>query len=147
MVDSKKQSHGKGKVKSKKTGLGVGKRKTTVARATVRKGSGEVRINGTSINALGPESLKEKAMQPVELIGEKGQSVDIDVGVKGGGTSSWGDAVRTSIANGLAEFFGDEVREIYLETDRSLLVSDMRIKEPKHPLGRGARKKRQKSYR
>jgi small subunit ribosomal protein S9 len=31
--------------------------------------------------------------------------------------------------------------------DRSLLVSDPRRKLPKKPLGRGARKKRQKSYR
>jgi len=27
------------------------------------------------------------------------------------------------------------------------LVNDTRRKEPKHPMGRGARKKRQKSYR
>jgi small subunit ribosomal protein S9 len=31
--------------------------------------------------------------------------------------------------------------------DRTLLVSDPRRKLPKKPLGRGARKKRQKSYR
>ncbi|PNX45592.1 MAG: 30S ribosomal protein S9, partial [Thermoplasmata archaeon M9B1D] len=46
------------------------------------------------------------------------------------------------------EFTGDPSLKIaFLDKDRSLLVSDSRRKEPKKPLGRGARKKRQKSYR
>ena len=39
------------------------------------------------------------------------------------------------------------MKETFLKHDRSLLVNDPRRKEPKHDLGRGARKKRQKSYR
>ena len=41
----------------------------------------------------------------------------------------------------------EELRDEYLRFDRSLLVNDPRRKEPKHQMGRGARKKRQKSYR
>ena len=40
-----------------------------------------------------------------------------------------------------------ELRDEYLRFDRSLLVNDPRRKEPKHQLGRGARRKKQKSYR
>ena len=58
------------------------------------------------------------------------------------------DAIRTAIAKGLVDYFKDEdLKKMFLEFDRSLLVNDPRRKEPKHPLGRGARKKRQKSYR
>ncbi len=58
------------------------------------------------------------------------------------------EAARTAIARGLVEFTGDdELKEKYLVFDRTLLVPDVRRKLPKKQLGRGARKKRQKSYR
>ncbi|MEA3557768.1 MAG: 30S ribosomal protein S9, partial [Candidatus Thermoplasmatota archaeon] len=41
----------------------------------------------------------------------------------------------------------EELKERYLNYDRALLVNDPRRHLPKKPLGRGARKKRQKSYR
>ncbi|RLF70576.1 MAG: 30S ribosomal protein S9, partial [Thermoplasmata archaeon] len=41
----------------------------------------------------------------------------------------------------------EELKNHFLSYDRSLLVNDPRRKLPKKPLGRGARKKRQKSYR
>ncbi|MEM2979092.1 MAG: 30S ribosomal protein S9, partial [Methanomassiliicoccales archaeon] len=48
----------------------------------------------------------------------------------------------------LVQFFGDEdLAKMFKQYDRSLLISDPRRKLPKKPLGRGARKKRQKSYR
>ena len=74
--------------------------------------------------------------------------VNIDVSVNGGGFMSQASAVRTAIAKGLVEFTSDPSLKIaFLDHDRSLLVSDSRRKESKKPLGRGARKKRQKSYR
>ena len=51
------------------------------------------------------------------------------------------------LVNGTAEGIDEELRDEYLRYDRSLLVNDPRRKEPKHQLGRGARKKKQKSYR
>jgi len=41
----------------------------------------------------------------------------------------------------------EKLKEAYLGYDRSLLVSDMRNKEPKKFDAKGARAKRQKSYR
>jgi len=74
--------------------------------------------------------------------------VDIDVKVTGGGFMGQASAVRTAIAQGLLEYTKDpNLKLAFLDHDRSLLVSDPRRKEPKKPLGRGARKKRQKSYR
>jgi small subunit ribosomal protein S9 len=58
------------------------------------------------------------------------------------------EASRTAIASGIVEWSGDEkLQKLFQSYDRALLVNDTRRKEPKHPMGRGARKKRQKSYR
>jgi small subunit ribosomal protein S9 len=57
-------------------------------------------------------------------------------------------AVRAAIAKGLVEWTGDlSFKDALLDYDRSLLVNDSRQKETKKFGGRGARSKRQKSYR
>ncbi len=125
-----------------------GKRKTAIARATIKDGKGRVRINSAPLEILEPELARLKMMEPLELAGSRVEKVDIDVNVNGGGVMGQAAATRTAIARGLVDFFEDEdLRAKYRAFDRSLLVNDPRRKEPKHPLGRGARKKRQKSYR
>ena len=125
-----------------------GKRKTAVARASVQKGTGLVRINKRPAELYEPELARWKILEPIKIADKHMDKVNIDVSVKGGGFMSQASAARTAIAKGLLEFTGDPSLKIaFLDHDRSLLVSDSRRKEPKKPLGRGARKKRQKSYR
>ena len=125
-----------------------GKRKTAIARATVQKGNGLVRINKKPIEIYEPEIARWKILDSIQIADNHINSVNIDVNVKGGGFMSQANAVRTAIAKGLVEYTNDpSLKLAYLDHDRSLLVSDSRRKEPKKPLGRGARKKRQKSYR
>lgn len=125
-----------------------GKRKTAVARASVKKGIGRIRVNRKPVEIYTPELARLKIMEPLALAGEKIKNIDIDVNVSGGGVMGQADAVRTAIARGLVDFYEDNtLKNTFLSHDRSLLVNDSRRKEPKHPLGRGARKKRQKSYR
>ncbi|MDG6228834.1 MAG: 30S ribosomal protein S9 [Candidatus Thermoplasmatota archaeon] len=125
-----------------------GKRKTAIARATVKKGKGLVRINNTPLSLYQPEIARWKILEPITLFGDKASSVNIDVDVKGGGFMSQANAVRTAIARGLVLYSGDaNLKVSYINYDRSLLVNDSRRKEAKKPLGRGARKRRQKSYR
>jgi len=125
-----------------------GKRKSAIARATVKSGKGRVRVNRKPIELVEPEVARLKMMEPLVLAREKAQKVDISVNVKGGGFMGQADSVRTAIARGLVEYFGEEeLKERYLKYDRALLVNDPRRHLPKTPLGRGARKKRQKSYR
>ena len=132
-----------------------GKRKTAVARATVRKGKGRVRINSKPIHIIEPELARRKALEPVQIAEAMNRLADADVivDVQGGGQMGQVDAIRTAIARGLvkwndgAEGDDEELRDEYLRFDRSLLVNDPRRKEPKHQMGRGARKKWQKSYR
>ena len=126
----------------------TGKRKTSIAKATVVKGAGRIRINEKPVELYEPAVGRWKIMEPLKLAEQYVSTVDINVNVSGGGFMSQANAIRTAIAKGLVEFTGDpSLRLTFLGFDRNLLVSDSRIKEAKKPLGRGARKKRQKSYR
>ena len=125
-----------------------GKRKTSIAKAKVKKGIGRVRINKKPVELYEPEIARWKIFEPLKLAGSHLDKIDINVSVSGGGFMSQANAVRTSIARGLVEFTGDASLKVsFLDFDRNLLVNDSRIKETKKPLGRGARKKKQKSYR
>jgi len=125
-----------------------GKRKSAVARATVRKGRGAVRINSVPLELHEPRLARMKIMEALTLAGDRSSKVDIEVNVQGGGIMGQASATRTAIAKGIVQYLEDDILEqMYTKYDRSLLVSDPRRKLPKKPLGRGARKKRQKSYR
>ncbi len=125
-----------------------GKRKTAVARATARPGKGRIRINRVPVEIIQPEMIKLKIMEPVMIAKNVAEQVDIDVKVEGGGVMGQAEAARTAIARALLEFAGDpELKRMFLEYDRTLLVNDVRRKEPKKQGGRGARKRRQTSYR
>jgi small subunit ribosomal protein S9 len=125
-----------------------GKRKTAVARAAAVKGSGKVRVNQVPLEIVEPKLARLKMEEPLLVAGKKAEKLDITVSVAGGGVYGQADAVRTAIARAILDYTEDaELKEQYLAYDRTLLVNDTRVKESKKPLGRGARKKRQKSYR
>lgn len=125
-----------------------GARKTAVARATIKEGKGRIRINGTPIEIFQPELAKLKMMEPIMLAGEKASKVDISINMRGGGVIGQAEAARTAISRAFVDFFkDDELEKTYKDYDRALLVNDVRRKLPKKPGGKGARKKKQKSYR
>jgi small subunit ribosomal protein S9 len=128
--------------------LTSGKRKTAIARAVITEGKGRVRINKKPLEILEPEMARLKIMEPLLLAGDLAKKVDIEVTVKGGGFMGQAEAARTAIGRGLVEFSGDpKLKEKFLEYDRTILKGDPRRKEAKKYGGRGARKRRQKSYR
>ena len=125
-----------------------GRRKTAIARATLRSGKGRVRVNNKPVEFYQPELARLKIQEPLELAGKHTKRIDINISVQGGGVMGQAEASRTAIARGIVEWSGDEeLQKLFQSYDRALLVNDTRRKEPKHPMGRGARKKRQKSYR
>ena len=82
------------------------------------------------------------------MAGKQTNRIDINIDVYGGGVMGQAEAARTAIARGFIEWFNDDdLQKLFQNYDRALLVNDTRRKAPKHPMGRGARKKRQKSYR
>lgn len=128
--------------------LETGRRKASLARVTVRDGSGRVFVNGHALSTHEPELARLKILEPLSMVPELVKQVDINVDVTGGGYIGQADAARTAIARGLIKWSGDpKVRELFKQYDWTLIKSDVRFKEPKKPGGPGARAKFQKSYR
>ena len=129
--------------------LTSGKRKTAIARATVREGQGRIRINKVPLEILEPEIARKKIMEPLLQLDEKiWKQLDIDIKVSGGGFMGQAEAVRTSIARALMKWTKSRhVKTVLAEYDRTMIAGDSRRKEPKKFGGPSARARNQKSYR
>ncbi|PIN81163.1 30S ribosomal protein S9 [Candidatus Woesearchaeota archaeon CG10_big_fil_rev_8_21_14_0_10_30_7] len=126
---------------------GTGIRKRAVARATLKEGKGIIRINSTLIDNYTPALYRDKIKEPLQIAEDTASKVNINVNVFGGGISSQADAARIAISKAL-EQYNKKLHKDFLEYDRTLLVADIRRKEPSKPNRHGqARSKRQKSYR
>jgi len=131
-----------------KTLVVSGKRKRAIARATVKVGSGKVRLNGTPIELVEPEISRLRLQEAIELAGPLAKSIDIDINISGGGVASQIEASRLAIAKGFIAFSkSEDLKKLYLNYDRHLLIADTRRNEPHKPNDSKPRAKRQKSYR
>ncbi|MDU9376065.1 30S ribosomal protein S9 [Methanocorpusculaceae archaeon Sp1] len=125
-----------------------GKRKTAIARATLREGKGRVRINSVPLEVYGSEIIRMKIAEAIALAPGAIDGADVEIEVSGGGVMGQAEAVRTALGRGILNWTNDpRIKEVYLSYDRTLLVNDSRQKEAKKPHGRGARARFQKSYR
>ena len=125
-----------------------GKRKTAIARATLREGKGRVRINSVPLEVYSNEIIRMKISEALALAPGSIDNVDVDIDVSGGGVMGQAEAIRTALGRGILSWTNDpKTKEVYLSYDRTLLVNDSRQKEAKKPHGRGARARFQKSYR
>jgi len=122
-----------------------GKRKEAMAKATISKGTGKVKINNQLLDNYGHEIIVMKIKEPI-ILANNPKDIDINVRVSGGGWSAQADAVRLAIARCLVEY-NKNLKKTFLEYDRNLLVADTRWKETCKPNDSKARAKRQKSYR
>ncbi|MEM5802439.1 MAG: 30S ribosomal protein S9 [Candidatus Aenigmatarchaeota archaeon] len=126
----------------------VGKRRIAIARAVLRPGKGDIKINSVPLNLWGNEPLRMWIREPLILAGDISKTVDIDVNVRSGGIVGQAEAIRMAIAKALVEYSnGKELREKYLQYDRNLLVYDPRRNEPHHGSGRGASKRGSRRHR
>ncbi|MCL5440291.1 MAG: 30S ribosomal protein S9 [Candidatus Marsarchaeota archaeon] len=131
--------------------LSKSKRKTSVARASAKSGTGKIRVNGTDINIIEPAEIRGMMLNSIkvsQLGNDISKRTDITVSVYGGGYSSQAQAVGAAIARCIADL--DEsgsVRKELMDYDRSLIVDDSRRVEPKKFLGPKARARFQTSYR
>ena len=124
-----------------------GKRKKAIARATLKEGKGLIRVNHMPISVMSSEFVKLKIQEPLFFAQDTYTKVDIDVDVKGGGVVSQAEAVRLAIARALT-VYNPKLKKTFLEYDRTMLVADVRQREPRKPnTGGKARQKVQKSYR
>ena len=125
-----------------------GKRKRSIARATVSNGKGNIRINKQLLEKISNNFIKMKIMEPLILAGDLAKKVNIDVIVRGGGWQGQTDASRLAIARGLVEWSKDNnLKRQFLDYDRHLLVADVRHTEPSKPNDSKPRAARQFSKR
>ncbi len=126
-----------------------GKRKGAIARATLKKGTGLVRVNNMAIDVYQPKIYRLKLREPILLAGDLVNDVNITVRVNGGGIASQADAARLAMGKAIVEYSkSSKLKEKFLKYDRTLLVADVRRKETHKPNRHGkARAKVAKSYR
>lgn len=127
------------------------KRKTSIARAYIKAGTGRIRINNKDVSATESEFARNIMLEPLAISDtakEVAKKADIKVIVYGGGASSQMQAVRGAIAKSIVAFSGnDSLKNEILRYERSLLVDDPRRVEPKKFKGPKARARFQTSYR
>ena len=124
----------KEKKKKAKIMITLGKRKKAIARATIKEGTGKVKINRMPLDLISPRYKQMRIKEAIALAGPLAKTVDIDVNVSGGGIWGQADATRTAIGNALVAFSKDNnLKQLYLDYDRTLLISDARRTEPHKP--------------
>ena len=123
---------------------GTGRRKSSVARVFVKKGSGKIVVNGKLLDEYFPrETGKMIVCQPLVLT-DNLSSFDIKVNVFGGGESGQAGAVRHGLTRALIEF--DESLKPEL-SKAGLVTRDAREVERKKVGLHKARKRKQFSKR
>ncbi len=83
---------------------GTGRRKTSTARVFARPGSGNIVINGRTLDEyFGRETARMVVRQPLENV-ELTEKFDLHITVKGGGTTGQAGAIRHGITRALMEY-------------------------------------------
>ena len=83
---------------------GTGRRKTSAARVFLRPGTGNITVNGKTLDTFfGRETARMIVRQPLELLNVV-EKFDILVTVEGGGTTGQAGAIRLGISRALTEY-------------------------------------------
>ena len=81
----------------------VGRRKSSIARARINRGSGQFTLNGKPLDTyFTTEKLRAQVMEPFETVEQVGQW-DVRARLNGGGTTGQAGALRLAIARALVE--------------------------------------------
>ena len=119
---------------------GTGRRKTSVARVFIRRGTGKITVNGRDLDTyFSRESGRMIVRQPL-AVADVATTFDIRVNVHGGGESGQAGAVRHGITRALIDF--DETLKPALSS-AGLVTRDAREVERKKVGFRKARRRKQ----
>ncbi|SBS88265.1 40S ribosomal protein S16, putative [Plasmodium ovale curtisi] len=107
-----------------------GKKKTSVAVATVTNGKGLIKLNGKNLDLVEPYILKTKVYEPLWLIGAaKLKNLDIRIRVKGGGQTAQIYAIRQAIGKGIISYYQKYVDESTKKELKDILLRNSEEKE------------------
>jgi small subunit ribosomal protein S9 len=122
----------------------TGKRKTAVARVTLRPGTGTYLVNGRTLEQHFPRITQQRNIrQPLETVGYQ-ERMDVVARLHGGGISAQAGALRHGVSRALLEADPNLRGEL---KRRGFLTRDSRAKERKKAGLKKARKKPQFSKR
>jgi small subunit ribosomal protein S9 len=122
----------------------TGKRKTAIARVTLRPGSGSYLVNGRTLEEHFPRiTLQRNIRQPLETVGYQ-ERMDVVARLHGGGISAQAGALRHGVSRALLEADPNLRGEL---KRRGFLTRDARVKERKKAGLKKARKRPQFSKR
>ena len=122
----------------------TGKRKTSVARVTLKPGTGAYVINGRTLEQHFPRfTLQRNIRQPLETVGYEDR-MDVVANIHGGGVSAQAGALRHGVSRALLEADPNLRSEL---KRRGFLTRDPRVKERKKAGLKKARKRPQFSKR
>ncbi len=108
---------------------GTGRRKSSVARVRLYKGTGKITINDRDIDDyFGLETLKVIVKQPLDLT-DTAEKFDVVCRVTGGGVTGQAGAIRHGISRALLEFEDEDFRPVLKKA--GFLTRDPRMKERK----------------
>ncbi len=83
---------------------GTGRRKTSTARVYLTSGSGNITVNKLPLDQFfGRETARMIVRQPLEVVNSE-STFDINVSVKGGGTTGQAGAIRHGITRALMQY-------------------------------------------
>ena len=83
---------------------GTGRRKTSTARVFLKPGGGDITVNNRPLDTFfGRKTARMIVRQPLELMNMTGQ-FDVNVTVKGGGTTGQAGAIRHGLTRALMQF-------------------------------------------
>jgi len=117
----------------------TGRRKTSIAKVWLKKGSGKIYVNGKLFSEyFSSENHKMQVIRPFEII-EQPTEYDVRCSVKGGGPTGQAGAMVHGIAKALVMI--DENLKSKLKTEK-LTTRDSRAVERKKP----GRKKARRSF-
>ena len=122
----------------------LGRRKTSVARVYVQKGSGKIVVNKKEFKTYFTTTILQNSVNKPFAVTNNIDKFDVVANVNGGGMTGQAEAVRLAIARALI-IIDPETRPL-LNVD-SLLTRDPRMVERKKPGQKKARKKFQFSKR
>jgi small subunit ribosomal protein S9 len=125
-------------------GINVGRRKESVARVRIAPGTGNITINGRTMDEyFGRETSKMILVEPLKLVDQIGK-LDVFVNAKGGGLSGQAGAIRHGISRALCDY-NPEFRPVLKKA--GFMTRDARAVERKKYGRPGARKRFQFSKR
>ncbi len=108
---------------------GTGRRKSSVARVRLYKGTGKIEVNGHNIDEyFGLETLKVIVRQPLVLT-ESNDKFDVICNVIGGGVAGQAGAIRHGISRALVECDAEKYKLSLKKA--GFLTRDSRMKERK----------------